>query len=108
MGGRKEGFYPGQAIDLVREAGARNFVFMSQVYIATRVACGDFVGSIFGYGSPWDSAASAILVEEAGGIVTDMQGKKRRYDDWGDGCVLSANQQIHHLLLEIIKQAQDD
>ena len=31
--------------------------------------------------SPWDFAAGALIVEEAGGIVTTLDGKPLRYDD---------------------------
>ena len=98
-------FRPGQCLDIVREQGANCFSLMSQVYFASRVASGELAGSIFGYGSPWDSAATSLLVEEAGGVVTDLGGKKRRFDKFGDGCLLSANETIHSLLLDAIKRS---
>lgn len=105
MGGHTKEFKSGQAKDIANVAGARTFVLFSQVYSAVKVATGDLVGSIFGYGSPWDSAAVSIIVEEAGGVVTDMMGNQRRYDEWSDGCILSANKEIHEELLKIVKEA---
>lgn len=105
MGNFKGDFKPGLASDLARDMGAKPFVLFSQVYSATKIASGELLGSIFGYGSPWDSAAVSVIVQEAGGVVTDMTGKQRRYDEWADGCVLSANNEVHEELLKIVKQA---
>lgn len=85
----------------------RYFSIQSQAYSAARVASGDFLGSIFAYGSPWDSAAAALIVQEAGGIVTDMLGQKRRFDEFANGCVLSANETVHQQLLEAIEDAHN-
>lgn len=49
---------------------------------------------------PWDSAAGALIVREAGGRVTDFSGK-----EWGiwDNNILFSNKLIHNELLKIIK-----
>lgn len=96
-------FNEGACADLAHQKGAKHFQLISQVYSAAKVASGELAGSIFGYGSPWDSAAVSLIVEEAGGIVTDLQGKVRRYDEWGDGCILAANKEMHEQLLELVK-----
>ncbi|MCA9333025.1 inositol monophosphatase [Candidatus Saccharibacteria bacterium] len=98
-------FRPGIAFDLARDSGSKNFSLLSQVYAAVKVASGEFAGSIFGYGAPWDSAAVSIIVKEAGGEVTDLYGKSRRYDEWGDGCVLASNRTIMNKLLSIVDKA---
>jgi myo-inositol-1(or 4)-monophosphatase len=48
---------------------------------------------------PWDSAAGAILVREAGGAATNFAGR-----DWilNDGNILFSNKNIHRQLLKII------
>jgi fructose-1,6-bisphosphatase/inositol monophosphatase family enzyme len=99
-------YHPGAYADLALAEGTKVLCLYSQVYSAAKVASGDLIGSVFGYGSPWDSAAVSLLVEEAGGVVTDVHGQKRRYDDWADGCILSANQTVHDRLLELVKAAQ--
>ncbi len=101
-------FQTGKCGDLMREFGNKPFCLYSQVYSATRVASGEFITSIFGFGSAWDSAAVSIIVEEAGGIVTDIFGKKRHYDDWGNGCILSANAKIHEAALEVVSQCIEE
>lgn len=50
---------------------------------------------------PWDIAAGALIVQEAGGIVTDMRGE----DDWlQSGDIVAANPKILVQMLKIIKQ----
>lgn len=49
--------------------------------------------------SPWDVAAGALLVEEAGGKVTDFQGKKFKVDA---GELLASNANLHARLLSVI------
>ena len=40
---------------------------------------------------PWDAAAPWLLVEEAGGRVTDLDGRRR----WDDGSILATNGLLH-------------
>ena len=52
--------------------------------------------------SPWDLAAGILLVREAGGFVTDLDG--------GDavlakGQVAAGNDTMHHELLRLLKEA---
>ena len=38
------------------------------------VACGRFTAAYFDYVYPWDYAAGALILQEAGGVMTDFQG----------------------------------
>src|SRR3954471_5743585 len=49
--------------------------------------------------SPWDVAAGAVIVTEAGGTVTDMHGGAFRSDDRE---ILASNGRLHGKLLEVI------
>jgi myo-inositol-1(or 4)-monophosphatase len=49
---------------------------------------------------PWDVAAGALLVREAGGVVTDWQGDARAWLQSGD--VVAGPPAVHARLLEII------
>ena len=49
--------------------------------------------------SPWDVAAGAVIVTEAGGAVTDMGGGSFRADDRE---ILASNGRLHGKLLEVI------
>jgi myo-inositol-1(or 4)-monophosphatase len=53
--------------------------------------------------SPWDMAAGIALVREAGGFVTDLDG---RDDMIRTGGILAGNEDIHRDLLRLLKQAQ--
>lgn len=50
--------------------------------------------------SIWDIAAGALLVEEAGGIFTDFEGKK----DLSSGNIIAGGQNIHRVLFEIVSK----
>jgi len=50
----------------------------------------------------WDIAAGIILVREAGGFVTEVNGKR---DMLKTGSILAANDQIHSELARILKKA---
>jgi myo-inositol-1(or 4)-monophosphatase len=61
------------------------------------VAAGVFDG-FFEIGlSPWDVAAGAVLVEEAGGIVTDWSGG----DQFLEGDILAGNPGVHAVLRQL-------
>ena len=50
-----------------------------------------------------DSASLKILVEEAGGKVTDLWGKEQRYDRPTNGIVAS-NGVLHESILALIRE----
>lgn len=67
------------------------------------VACGRADGYVELLISPWDYAAGALLVEEAGGIVTDPAGNPMQYANPSGICAGTKN--THALLLEAAKPA---
>ncbi|HHQ69605.1 MAG TPA: inositol monophosphatase [Halothiobacillaceae bacterium] len=68
------------------------------------VACGRFDG-YWEYGlKPWDVAAGALLVREAGGVVIDTDGSDSYLKT---GNVIAANPKLTHQMLQTIKQATD-
>ncbi len=65
------------------------------------VACGRFDG-FWEYGlSKWDIAAGILLIQEAGGLVSDTQGKQNMLET---GHVISGNKKIFGKLQVIIKE----
>ena len=50
--------------------------------------------------APWDFAAGALLVREAGGIVTDLGGGSRYLDT---GNVVAAGPRLHKVMLDTIQ-----
>ena len=51
---------------------------------------------------PWDVAAGILLVREASGVVTDMDGGARMLDS---GHILAANEALHPKILKLLKDA---
>jgi myo-inositol-1(or 4)-monophosphatase len=78
--------------------GAKITKYSSMVYGGMLVALGEFTGSICNARYPWDIAALKIIIEEAGGKVTNLLGKEQRYDQEIFGAVLS-NGKVHKQLL---------
>lgn len=65
------------------------------------VACGRLAGSWGIKFSPWDIAAGTLLITEAGGVVTDLDGNN---DYMTNGNVISGNQIISKALLQVTKE----
>lgn len=63
------------------------------------VAMGRFDGMWEGNLSPWDIAAGALIVQEAGGIITGYAGEPLRLDGRR---IVTANPTLHARLLEVV------
>jgi len=63
-------------------------------------ACGLFDGFFEFHLSPWDVAAGSLLIEEAGGSVSDMNGND---DVMASGDVLCGAPGVHAELLEVVR-----
>lgn len=63
------------------------------------VACGRLESYVDLDLKPWDLVAGSLLVEEAGGRVTDLKG-----NNWHPGCkeIVATNKAIHEELLKVI------
>lgn len=72
------------------------------------VAAGKFVASIFPgtKGKNVDIAAAKVIVEEAGGKVTDFYGNDQRYDQDINGAVVS-NGVVHDTILGYLKNVSE-
>jgi myo-inositol-1(or 4)-monophosphatase len=64
-------------------------------------AAGVFDGFFEMHLAPWDVAAGALLVQEAGGIVTDFSGQQRWLER---GNIVGATPRVHEQLLQIIER----
>ncbi len=49
---------------------------------------------------PWDVAAGILLVKEAGGVVSDMDGRENMMDS---GHIIATNQTLHRPLLDLLR-----
>ncbi len=67
------------------------------------VAAGRFDG-FWEHGlQPWDMAAGIVLLKEAGGVITDMQGGDQMMTN---GQVVCANENLHPQLLKLLKSVK--
>jgi myo-inositol-1(or 4)-monophosphatase len=107
--------FPFKRHDLLEEY-ARQFVHVSRHTAGIRragsaaldlsnVACGRFDGFWELDLAPWDIAAGVLIVREAGGIVTDLEGAAKSISH---GSVVAGNPNIHPWLLRTVQGALDD
>ena len=72
-------------------------------YEGIMVACGQFAATFFKGKGAHDVAALKVIVEEAGGKVTDRNGNEQRYDRQVNGALIS-NGVVHNELLKFSRQ----
>lgn len=72
------------------------------IYEGVLVASGQLIGNVFSGNTAHDAATLKIIVEEAGGKVTDLWGNDQRYDRPIKGLVVS-NGRVHGELLDILR-----
>jgi myo-inositol-1(or 4)-monophosphatase len=89
---------------LVKDETADVFDIGSITYLGVLVAAGQFEASIHPATAPHDSAALKIIVEEAGGRVTDLFGDEQRYDQKIKGCIIS-NGLVHGELVKLVRSS---
>jgi myo-inositol-1(or 4)-monophosphatase len=65
-------------------------------------ACGRLDGFFEHKLKPWDTAAGCLIVNEAGGRITDYQGNSRHYSAI---TIIASNGKIHPEMIEILAQA---
>jgi myo-inositol-1(or 4)-monophosphatase len=69
------------------------------------VAKGSIDGLINQNLSLWDFAACSLILEEAGGVVTNLRGEKLDYSSFGPQTMLaSASSELHNKLLRLTKK----
>lgn len=95
----------GPIVKALRRNKTRIVTLSSFNYMSLMLLEGKMAASFMPYGSPWDAAAISLIIEEAGGKATDLKGKHRLYNKWGDGIVLGGKK-AHKQILEMIKQCE--
>lgn len=84
------------------DKGSMVSIFRSSVYAGMLTGMGELGGIIFAGKTAWDAAAVKIIVEEAGGKVTDLFGNDQLYNGEIRG-YLATNGYLHDELLDFIK-----
>lgn len=88
---------------LYRRKGVKVLGYRSSVFVGSLVSDGSLTAAITPTVHPHDIAAVALIIEEAGGKVTDMYGNSQRYDQPIKGAVMS-NGVVHDQLIEVLAQ----
>jgi fructose-1,6-bisphosphatase/inositol monophosphatase family enzyme len=97
----------GTLYDRLEARGAKVINVRSLAFGCCMVAAGKAGGAFIGVRTPFEAAAVKLLVEGAGGLVTDLAGNPAdgfRYDGKINGLVIS-NRQLHDQLLAILAKA---
>ena len=100
---------PWDVMQVVHDLAYEKDVYVTTVgsttHAAALVARGEFVASVFvgTKGKNVDIAAAKVIVEEAGGKVTDLFGREQRYDHDICGAVLS-NGIVHEEIVKAMRK----
>ena len=100
---------PWDVMQVVHDLAYEKDVYVTTVgsttHAAALVARGEFVASVFvgTKGKNVDIAAAKVIVEEAGGKVTDLFGREQRYDQDICGAVLS-NGIVHEEIVKAMRR----
>lgn len=81
--------------------GAAILRYASFCYSGMLVAAGEFTASIYAGVGAHDVAALKVIVEEAGGKVTDLFGNDQRYDREIKGAIIS-NGHVHDQIVKVV------
>ncbi len=90
--------YAQQFVDVSRQTAGIRRAGAAALDLAD-VACGRFDGFWELVLAPWDIAAGVLLIREAGGVVTDLDGREAAISH---GPVVAGNPHIHAWLLDVL------
>lgn len=98
--GEREKSLPIMQALLSREGITYPVAYGSAASALSLVAEGKLHGYLSANLEPWDMAAAVVIIREAGGKVTDLQGK-----DWelGDASIVAANPELHQYILDLLR-----
>jgi fructose-1,6-bisphosphatase/inositol monophosphatase family enzyme len=91
----------GEFAEKLHEKGASTMRLWSVILPSALVAAGQFTATIFNVTKPEDGAAIKVIVEEAGGKVTDLFGNEQRYDQNVKGFIAS-NGVVHQEIVDLL------
>lgn len=92
-----------ELVSKLRAKGANVVSLWSIILPTALVAAGELTATIFNVTKPEDGAAIKVIVEEAGGCVTDLFGNEQRYDRPVRGFIAS-NGTVHDELVELLSE----
>lgn len=86
------------------EVGFMNLFFCSVAYHGLLCATGKSIGFVFGGKNSWDVAAAALIVSEAGGVVSDCFGARDNllFDGPVKGLIVARNEAEHKQITDAV------
>ena len=99
------GWRNAKASQLLYAKGVQTETVYTITEASSLVSTGGIDGEIFMGRNAHDVAATKIVVEEAGGKVTNVEGNEQGYDTGINGALIS-NGHLHGELLSIVREAQ--
>lgn len=75
--------------------------YASLNYLATKIATGKLPAAIYAGDKAWDVAAAKVIVEAAGGVVSDLSGNEQRYDGPIKGAIV-AHRDYHAYMVRTV------
>lgn len=93
--------------DILTDKGVKTLQLWSSVLPSALVAQGALTAVIMNGKTIQDGAAIKVIIDEAGGKVTDMYGNDQRYDEPARGFIAS-NGHVHDELVKIIASNRQD
>lgn len=88
-------------VELLNKNEVHTTALWSVILPGVLVAAGQFTAVIFNVTKPEDGASIKVIVEEAGGKVTDLFGDDQRYDQPIKGFIAS-NGKVHQRLVDML------
>ncbi len=85
-----------------KQKNMRTLKLGSIAYELAMTGAGQFEATIFCATNPWDVAAAKVIIEEAGGVTSDLYGQDQRYDQPVKGFVGACTAQLHGELLDVL------
>jgi myo-inositol-1(or 4)-monophosphatase len=92
---------PVEIISKLAEDNTRTTVHQSAVFTGCLVATGDYAAIILNIKTTYDAPAAALIVQEAGGVATDLFGNPQRYDVPAKGAIM-ANPTLHKKIVDLL------
>jgi fructose-1,6-bisphosphatase/inositol monophosphatase family enzyme len=92
-------------VEGIRRAGGRTELVSGSGYKSMMIACGEAVATIKDAADFHDIAPAALIVEEAGGLVTALDGSQLVLDRDIKGVIIS-NYLVHRTLIEVCQKAK--
>ena len=90
--------------EVLVDNGVRPVQLWSSILPSCLVAAGTFTAVIMDGKTIQDGAAVKVIVDEAGGKVTDMHGNEQRYDELARGFIAS-NGLVHDELVRLVRES---